>query len=304
MKNITLQPFIEAVAKENLVLEGVIVWQDGEEKARHHFIPEVRRNQFSVSKSFTATAVGFALEEGLFSLTDLVADHFAAELPKNPPENLLKLTVRDLLTMAPGQDKAHLMGDDRPALAKKTDDFVSYALAQPFPYAPGTHFHYNNMGPYLAGILIQRFTGMNLVSYLMPRLFTPLGISAPHWEQDPKGYTFGAGGLEISVSELAKFTRLYLQKGEWEGKQILSKSWIAEATKKQIANDHETPADNRLGYGYLFWRGQHDSYRAYVKYAKFGIVLQDKNAAIIINADESRSQMVLDAAWETIYPQL
>ena len=72
--------------------------------------------------------------------------HFAADAPENPPENLQKLTVRDLLTMAPGQDAAYLMGGDREKLAERTDDFVRFCLAQPFPYAPGTHFKYNNMG--------------------------------------------------------------------------------------------------------------------------------------------------------------
>lgn len=132
------------------------------------------------------------------------------------------LTIENLLTMAPGQDRAWLMGGDRPALAAQTDDFVKFALSRPFPYAPGSHFHYNNVGPYLAGILIQRLTGMNLVDYLMPRLFTPLGIARPHWETDPQGFTFGAGGLEISLSELFAFIKLYYDGGCHAGKQLLS----------------------------------------------------------------------------------
>lgn len=216
MAKIDLTPFLERVQRENLNMEAILVEQDGQEVARHFWAPEHRRNQYSVSKSFTSAAVGFAVAEGLFALEDLVLSHFAADAPENPPENLQKLTVRDLLTMAPGQDAAYLMGGDREKLAERTDDFVRFCLAQPFPYAPGTHFKYNNMGPYLAGVLVQRKAGCSLVDYLMPRLFLPLGIARPHWETDPRG-DLRRGGLEISPSELLSFLRLYVNDGQLGG---------------------------------------------------------------------------------------
>lgn len=307
MKQMDLRPFLQKVEQEQINMEGILVWQDGQELARHFFRPEYRRNQFSVSKSFTSAAVGFALEEGLFDLNDPVLKYLAADAPKDPSPNLQALTIENLLTMAPGQDKAYLMGTDRPGLEALTNDYVKYSLAKPFPYAPGTHFHYNNAGPYLAGIIIQRLTGMTLVDYLMPRLFTPLGIPRPHWETDPQGMTFGAGGLEISLSELFAFIKLYYDYGMHEGKRILSRAWIETSTS--IHSDNSAAygpdeADNRLGYGYLFWRGQHDSFRADGKWAKFAIVLRDKNAIAVLNAHEPRQQLVLDTFWETVYPQL
>lgn len=307
MQQIDLRPFLQQVEQQQINMEGILLWQRGQEVARHFFRPEYRRNQFSVSKSFTSAAVGFALEEGLFCLEDPVLKYFTADAPANPDANLQALTIEHLLTMAPGQDTAWLMGGDRPALAAQTDDFVKFVLSRPFPYAPGSYFHYNNMGPYLAGILIQRLTGMNLVDYLMPRLFAPLGIPRPHWETDPKGFTFGAGGLEISLSELFSFIKLYYDYGKHEGRQLLSRAWIETSTAVHSDNSAAygpDEADNRLGYGYLFWRGQHNSFRADGKYAKFAIVLRDIDAIAVINAHEPRQQLVLDTFWETLYPQL
>lgn len=84
----------------------------------------------------------------------------------------------------------------------------------------------------------------------MPRLFEPLGILGPTWETDPQGMTFGAGGLLISVSNLGKFGQLYLQNGQWNGKQLIPKDWIQEATRKQV--EIFGSKDNGEGYGYLF----------------------------------------------------
>lgn len=116
--------------------------------------------------------VGFALQEGLLSLEEPLTEAFSKDLPKEVSENLKKAKVRDLLTMCLGQDGAHLMGGQRPNYEE--EDWVKMSLSIPFVYEPGTHFVYNNVGPYLAGILVQRRSGCNLVSYLMPRLFSHL----------------------------------------------------------------------------------------------------------------------------------
>lgn len=101
--------------------------------------------------------MGFAVQEGLISLDEKLTDAFAGDIPENPDENLKKATVRDLLTMCLGQESGHLMGEQRPLY--KEDDWVKMVLSIPFVYEPGTHFVYNNVGPYLAGILVQRRSG-------------------------------------------------------------------------------------------------------------------------------------------------
>jgi CubicO group peptidase (beta-lactamase class C family) len=261
---------------EELRVLNIRVFRDGELIASADWDEEIRRNQYSVSKSFTSAAVGFALREGLLSLDERLIDAFPGETPSQPSPFLQEARIRDLLTMGLGQDGAYLMGGQR--IGMDAVDWVRCALALPFVTKPGTAFVYNNVGPYLAGVLVQRRAGCDLVSYLMPRLFAPLGIRRPLWECDPAGYTFGAGGLVLSVSELAKFTQLYAWKGNWKGRQILSPEWVEESTAPQIDNGHE-------GYGYLFWRGPGNTYRADGKYGQFGIVAPDKHAVIAVNAE-------------------
>lgn len=301
----TLTPFIEAAGKKGLEIEGVVVLQNGAKTAEHYFIPERRRNQHSVSKSFVSTAVGFAVEEGLFAINDPVSKFFEADFPENPSENLYKLTIRDLLMMSSGHGTRYLMSDERPAIRELTDDWMKYCFAQPFVYTPGEKFIYNNACPHILSVLIQRLTNENLVDYLMPRLFTPLGISRPDWEEDPRGYTFGGGGLMLTVNEVSRFSQTYLQDGVWEGKQLVPKAWVKEATRFQIqSNSRTNKADNILGYGYYFWMGQHNSFRSDGIFSQYGIVLKDKNAVIAINSNEENQQAVLDIVWEMIYPQL
>lgn len=162
-----ISEFIETAKTLNVL--GIKITKDNETAAEWYSEAECRRNIYSATKSFTSCAMGFAVQEGLISLDEKLTDAFAEDLPDSIDENLKAATVRDLLTMCLGQEHGNLMGAQRPLY--KEDDWVKMSLAIPFKYKPGTHFVYNNVGPYLAGILVQRRAGCDLVSYLTPRLF-------------------------------------------------------------------------------------------------------------------------------------
>ena len=271
---------------------GTKVTQNDELLAECRMDEECRRNVYSATKSFTACAVGFALQEGLLSLEERLTEAFPEELPETVSDHLAKATVRDLLTMCLGQQGRHLMAAQRPLYEE--DDWVKLSLGIPFVYEPGTHFVYSNVGPYLAGILVQRRAGCDLVSYLMPRLFSHLGIKRPTWENDPLGNSFGAGGLFLTLSELHKFGLFCLRKGEWNGKQLLRRQWLEECAKKQ----------GRGPYGYLFWRGEYGSFRADGKYCQLAIMLPGKNAVISVAAECRRGSELMRLIYDTICPQL
>ncbi len=290
-----LSKFIETAGPLRAL--GVIVWQNGEELARHLWEGACRRNIYSATKSYTSAAVGIAVREGLVDLDEKLTDAFADDIPAEPSENLKKATVRDLLTMNLGQGKGYLMGTDRPYYPDP--DWVKTALAQPFDFAPGEHFMYNNTGPYLAGVLVQRRAGCDLVHYLMPRFFKPLGIQLPTWETDPLGNTFGAGGLFLTLDEFHKLGLLYLQRGEWNGRQILPAEWVAESMKPQT--DTGIPG---VEYGYLFWGDDKGTFRAHGKYGQMTIVYRDKNAVVTVAAESREEFKLLAAVEEHIYPQL
>lgn len=282
--------FIEIA--EPLGVLGLKVTQNDNLAAEWHSEPECRRNVYSAAKSFTSCAVGFAVQEGLLSLDEKLVEAFPNDLPAAVDGNLAKATVKDLLTMHLGQEPASLMGEQRPLYEE--DDWVKMSLAFPFVHEPGTQFLYNNVGPYLAGILVQRRAGCDLTAYLTPRLFTHLSIRRPTWEVDPLGNSFGAGGLFLTLSELHKFGLFYLNKGRWGQKQLLSEAWVAESTKQQ----YDAP------YGYLFWRGKYNSFRIDGKYSQLSIVLPDYNAVISVVAECRKGAELMDAIYQELCAQL
>lgn len=281
MNQLDISAFEATVAQENLAVRGLRVYRDGALIASYQPQPEERQNQYSGTKSFTSTACAFAIQEGLFTLDDYVLDHFRQDAPEAVSENLKQMRLRHLITMSMGFESPMLMGAQRPNMTEK--DWVQYVLRAPVIHKPGTVFQYNNAGPYLLGILIQRKTGMSLVDYLMPRLFEPMGIPRPQDEKDPLGNTFGAGGLQLNVSELAKLGLLYLQKGQWQGRQLIPASWVEEASRSFIVSDQ---GDGEIGtdYGYLFWIMPDGMFRADGKYGQYCIVVPKKNAVIAINS--------------------
>ena len=286
---------------------GVKISQGGEVIAHKTWDEECRRNVYSASKSVTSCAVGFAVQEGLLSLEERLVDAFAQDLPETVSENLERATVRDLLTMCLGQARGELMGAQRPLYQER--DWVKLALSFPFTDAPNTKFVYNNVGPYLAGMLVQRRSGCDLVSYLTPvsafllnrssdlTLFERLGITRPTWETDPLGHTFGAGGLFLTLSELHTFGQFYLQNGRWKGRQLLDAAWVKASTSKQVDN-------GAYGYGYLFWGGEQNTFRADGKYGQLSILCREKDAVITVVAECREGAALNRAIFDELYPQL
>ncbi len=302
MKKVDLTGFSETVRREELAVRGVRVFQDGALVGSYQPEPEQRQNQFSCTKSFTATAVAFALQEGMFSLDDRVLDHFQADGPDRPSENLRKMTLRHMLTMSMGVEQPLLMSDTRHALKEK--DWVRFVLGAEVVHEPGSVFRYTNAGPYLLGILIQRLSGQSLADYLTPRLFVPLEMETPEWERDPMGCDFGASGMRMTVSELAKLGLLYLQKGVWNGRRLLEESWVEAAASPQIEADE---GDEEIGrhYGYLFWTMPDGMFRADGMGGQYCVVVPKKNAVIAVNSMQFRHEKrILRTALRTVLPQL
>lgn len=215
---------------------------------------EVRHELYSLSKSFTSTAVGLAIAEGKLSLDDEVLKHFPDDAPAEPSANLKAMRVRDLLCMSTGHaGEVPLMASDQP--------WTRAFLAHPVPHKPGTHFLYNTPATYMQSALVQKVTGLTVLDYLRPRLFEPLGIVDPQWGTSPQGITLGGYGLSVRTEDIATFGQLYLQKGQWRGKQLVPAEWISAATARQTSNGSNPRSDWDQGYGYQFWRSRYGCYR-------------------------------------------
>src|SRR3954447_5541891 len=252
----------------------------------------------SLSKSFNATAVGLAIADGKLSLDDPVLKFFPADAPAEPSDNLRAMTVRDLLTMSSGHDVEPKIGPGGPS--------VRQFLAHPVVHKPGTHFQYNTLGSYVLSAIVTKATGQTTLEYLKPRLFEPLGIENPEWPSSPEGNTLGGFGLKLRTEDLAKFGQLYLQKGKWNGKQLVPESWVEQATSKQVPNEKESHAkigvDWQQGYGYQFWRCTHDAFRGDGAGGQLCVVIPDKDAVIAITAESGNFQGEMNAIWDKLYP--
>lgn len=275
----------------NVVAEGW--WAPYERDAQHTL--------YSVSKSFTSTAIGLAIHEGLLTLDDPVVSFFPDNAPINHSDNLLAMRVRHLLSMNTG----HQNDTTLQVIHGSDDNWATSFLSLPVEHRPGTWFAYDTSASYMLSAIITKLTDQSLLDYLRPRLFDPLGIKHPTWESDPRGVNIGGYGLHITTEDLACFGQLYLQKGIWQGTRILPAEWIAEATST-ISDNSNTPhfPDWTVGYGYQFWRCRHNCYRADGVFGQFCIVMPDQDAVLAITGGLFDSPAVLDTVWEHLLPAM
>ena len=301
-----IEAFLDAVAREQFELHSFMMLRHGKVIAEgwwEPYGPELVHTMYSMSKSFTSTAVGFAVAEGKMSVEDKVVSFFPDDLPSKISENLAAMRVKDLLTMSTGNEK-----EPTQTLVKE-ENWVRTFLAQNFAHPPGTKFMYNSAATYMCSAIVQKVTGQNILDYLTPRLFEPLGITGMRWESCPRGIATGGWGLSIQTEGLAKFGQLLLQKGVWQSKQLLPAAWIDEATRFHIQQpggdkpDRPKAKNDWLqGYGYQFWRCQGTAFRGDGAFGQFTIVLPEQDAVIVMTSENKNMQGQLDLVWKHLLP--
>jgi hypothetical protein len=252
---------------------------------------------FSLSKSFTSTAIGIAQAEGLLSINDPVISFFPEETPANPSENLKSMRIRDLLRMNTGHDE-----DPTGKVREDTLNWVRAFLSLPVEHKPGTRFVYNSAGTFMMSAIIQKVSGQTLLEYLRPRLFEPLGIENPTWDTAPGGICIGGWGLKIRTVDIASFGQLYLQKGLWNGKQLIPEEWVEEATSLQTSNGSNPDSDWDQGYGYQFWRCRHGLYRGDGAFGQYCIVFPEQDAVLAINSGTGDMGAIMNLVWDHLLP--
>lgn len=267
----------------------------------------------SVSKTFTSLAVGMAIDEGLLSLDDKLVDFFPEKLPENPDTNLVEITVKDLLTMTCGHDDDHTRD-----VRSGEGDWAEQFLALPVEHKPGTFFVYNTIGTYMLSAIVQKVTGQKVVDYLTPRLFEPLCIDTPHWEESPQGINCGGWGLYLKTEDLAKVGQMILQKGLWNGKQLVSSSYIEQASSRQTYSLPSMVREEMLdqigmtpensdwlqGYGFQMWRCRNNAFRADGAAGQYIIVIPEKDAVVVTTANTNDMQDEINLIWKYILPAL
>jgi CubicO group peptidase (beta-lactamase class C family) len=291
--------FVEAANKDIDSLHSFMLVRHGHVIAEGWWAPyaaETPHMLFSLSKSFTSTALGIAVADGKLSIDDPVLKFFPDDAPGELSANLKAMRLSDLLRMNTGQQA-------EPA-RKATEPWTKTFLAQPVPFKPGTHFLYNTSATYMLSAAIQKATGETVLDYLKPRLFDPLGIAKPTWESSPQGISAGGYGLSVRTEDIAKFGQLYLQKGKWNGKQLVPEAWVEAATSRQTSNGSNPKSDWDQGYGYQFWRCRHGAYRGDGAFGQYCIVLPEQDAVIAITSGVRDMQAVLNLIWDKLLPAM
>ena len=304
--------YLSAIKEGEQDIHSLMIVRHGkviEERWFGDHAPDKLHALWSVSKTFTATGIGFAVSENKLKVTDKVISFFPDKLPETVSKNLKELEIRHLLTMSVGNDEKAVNQ------VRRTDgtDWVKAFLSVSFDRKPGTEFQYNSMATFMLSAIIQKVTGEKLIDYLTPRLFKPLGITGIIWEENPQGINVGGWGLNVKTEDMAKLGQFILQKGKWDGVQLLPESWIEEATTSHIAS---LPAGTKRedlkikpedsdwlqGYGYQMWRCRHNGVRADGANGQYIIILPEKDAVIAVTAQVSNMQAEINLIWEYLLP--
>ena len=280
-------------------VQGFIIYRKGKIVSRMIARPyqfDDQRHVYSISKSWTGTAIGIARDEGLISLDDKVISFFPDKLPETVSDNLAAMTVHDLLSMSSGHDP------DSTGACIQSGDWVRTYLAYEVKYKPGTHWCYDSANQYMLCAIIQRVTGQACLDYLRPRLLDPLGITGVEWDTCPEGINEGGWGIHVSPEDMLKFGMTYLNLGEFNSQRIFSVDWARRASSYKTANAGS--ADWSQGYCYTLWRCQHQCFRGDGAFGQLMVVLPEQDAIWIHISDDNRFQEMMDIFWDTVYPAM
>ncbi len=298
--------FLDATAKSKTEFHSFMLVRHGKVIAEGWWNPyaaNLEHSLYSCSKSFTATAIGFAVQEKMLSADDKVISFFPNDLPDTVSPWLGELTIKDVLIMSDGQEP-----DPSFAVAAKDTNWIKGFLATPIVHEPGTQFLYNSLGTYMLSAIVQKATGQQTLDYLKPRLFDPLGIQGMDWEMDLQGINTGGWGLRLKTEDMAKFAELFLQGGKWNGKQIIDPSWVKEASTVKIMQDPDAPQSKKdssdwlQGYCYQMWRCRHNAFRGDGAFGQFMIVMPEQDAVIAITAETPDMQEEINLVWQYLLP--
>lgn len=235
-----------------------------------------KRESYSLSKTFIATAIGVLVTDGKLSLDARIVDLFPDKCPEVISENLGKMRLRHVLSMNTGHEACTMT---RIAFA---DDAVRAFLALDVEFEPGTHFTYNTGASCILACLVEKITGMPALDYLTAKVLIPMGITGVSWLTVSGGQSQGGCGIHVSCDDIARLGQLYLNGGVWNGKRFLSEEWVREATSKISDNTGNGSPDWCAGYGFQIWQNAREGYRGDGAFGQLMVVFPERDMVVAI----------------------
>ena len=289
--------FLREMKECRFPLHSYILMRHGKIAAEGYLPPfttERKHRMYSVSKSFTSVAVGMLITEGRLSLEDRVADFFPEYLPENPSPYTLRATVRDLLRMATPNEENSYNWDD--------PDFVETFFNNPKDkHEPGTIFHYDTAGTTTLCAIVEKLAGMPILDYMRP-LLDELGISSDIWcIQTPEGRSWTGSGILCTSRDLLRFSQFCMAMGAWNGRQLVDRKYMEEATSKQIDINTAHSGYVKDGYGYQFWMLRDGGFACCGMGSQFAFIMPRQDVILITTADTQGMDNAEDAIKRAFY---
>ena len=285
-------------------IHHVMVVRHGKVVAELHPAPfraEDSHTLYSASKTFVSLAVGCAIDDNLLRLDDRVMTFFPDKRSVKVSDNMAAMTVRDLLMMASGVKPDWTMRNN-------SMDWVKDWLAKPVNDKPGSLFQYDSMCTFMLSAIVQRVTGYIVLEYLHKRLFGPMHITVADWESSPDGINTGGWGLRVQAETMAKLGLLLLNKGNWNGEQLVSADYVEAACSRLIDGGAKetTPAtDGNQGYGYQVWQSKWPgSFRADGAMGQYTVVVPEEDLVVVILGMKLYGHEELACIWNQLMPGL
>ncbi len=297
-----IMELINELADQQINMHGFIMIRHNHVIAEGYWKPfdeHFMHRMYSCSKSFVSTAIGLMIDEGRLSLSDKIADYFPEYQPEHIDPRIAGMTIRNLLTMATANDGANY--------SQFTEDWNNSFFNTPANHLPGTFFHYDTGGSNCLAALVEKLNGMPFLEYMRPKILDPIGFSKDSFcIQNPDGYSFGGSGVICTTRDLARLALVWLNKGRYEGRQLISEQYVKAASSKQIDTDVRPFADfNRnSGYGYQVWMMRDHGFAFKGMGSQLAICLPDRDFLFVCTADtQSKScgdDLILDTLWRCV----
>ncbi len=284
-----VRELIEAYDKNGLCTHSMMIAKGDKIFCETYYKPfdkDFKHRMYSVTKSFVAIAIGFLIDEGKLSLDDKFASFFADELTDHANELLMETTIRDMLTMETSVQSGVSWFREKP------ENRVDTYFMKPSDKIPGTFFSYDSQGSYMLGVIVEKITGKPFIEYLKEKVLNDIGFSKDAYcMKAPGGYSFGDSALMCTTRDLLTFARFTLNKGEWLGKQYISRKFMEDATSPLVCNDSKgITLWNTNGYGYQIWMAPDGGFSFNGMGCQFAICHPKTDLVFVITSDNQGNE--------------
>ena len=305
VKSEDIKKYVKVLENSNLATHSIVMMRHGKVFYEAYWKPfneNFLHRMYSVSKSFVALAVGFAVQDGLFGLDDKIVDLLDEKTVENASDRVKIQTVRNMLMMSTGSPLEPWNWFETKAPDRVKAYFDKSVLNLHQQRIPGCIFEYDSWGSFVLGALVEKKTGKKMMDYLREKMFDKIGVSKEAYCLEcPGGNAWGDSAVLCTSLDLAKVVNFTMNMGNHEGEQILNEKFVKDATSNLINTNGGAFSTGSYGYGYLIWRTRENSFFFNGMGCQFGIAIPDKDIVLVVNSDNQGIPNAKSSIIDTFY---